>query len=484
MTERMNIVFLMPDQLRHDFLSCYGADFIRTPHIDALCDGGTRYARAVSPSPVCVPMRASLLTGHNTIRTGVLTNYQWLRPDRTRMGVQTWPEMLGAAGYLTAAIGKMHFYPWDITEGFAYRRIAEDKRHIHIQDDYAEYLQRHGYKKFHGNEHARYFEDKGAIVSRIPAEHQVDRWVANEACTFLEHTPPDTPIAMMVGFPGPHCPYDPPPELAGLFEPVDMPASIPATADSDMHRAVCIAANKRGWNGVDYTDFGEDQKRKIRAYYAALVHQIDEGVGRIRAALQTSGRAENTVIIFASDHADYLGDYDLIGKGTFYEPSVHVPLIVHDPRVSGSQVIETTVSLLDVYAAILAAADVPLPPDSDAYPLSGSRTATTSRPPEVIGVLHDGMFVTNDRWKLSRYQNGSVTLFDLQHDPQEQENLAYRPDYLEPLAHLDRVLQEYVLRSLVAANRDKIIHSVETATPEFGRPGWERPYPYRHDPWP
>lgn len=484
MTERMNIVFLMPDQLRPDFLSCYGADFIHTPHIDALCAGGTRYARAISPSPLCVPMRASLLTGQNTIRTGVLNNYSWLRPDHTACGAPTWPEMLSAAGYTTAGIGKMHSYPWDSAEGFAYRVIAEDKRHIHIQDDYARYLQRHGHKKYHGNEHAGYHENKGAIVSKVPAEHQVDTWVADQACAFIEQQSADAPFAMMVGFPGPHCPYDPPPELADMFDPGAMPSSIPATADSAAFNESFIAANLGDWNQVDYRAFTEAQKRTIRAYYASLVHQIDQGIGRILASLRATGRAENTVVIFGSDHGDYLGDYGFVGKGTFYEPSIHVPLIVHDPRVERTRVVAETVSFLDLFAAILHAADLPLPPDSDAQPLPGFAPETHERRREVIGVLAAGMFITDDRWKLARYENGVVTLFDLTNDPQEQRNLATDPAYREIMARLDRALHASLLQSLVAANRDKIIHSTETATPMFGVPGWSRPYPYQHDPWP
>ncbi len=305
---RPNILFILPDQLRADFLGCYGATFLRTPHIDALAAGGTRYDRCVSPSPLCVPMRASLLTGRNAIQNGVLTNDQWLRPDRKAAGVQTWPQRLAAAGYATAAIGKMHFYPWDISEGFQHRVIAEDKRHIRIQDDYYHHLQRHGHTKYRGSEHDGYFEHKGAIVSKIPAEHQVDVWVADEASRFIEGYRDDRPFTLMVAFPGPHDPYDPPPELAGLFDSADMPPSIPATADSVAFRESFIASYLRPWNGVAYTEFTEAQKRKIRAHYAALVQQIDRGSGAswprwsARAARRTpsSSSRRTTVISWAT----------------------------------------------------------------------------------------------------------------------------------------------------------------------------------------
>ena len=111
MTSQPNLIFLMPDQLRADFLSCYGADFIQTPHIDSLFSRGVRYADACTPSPVCVPARSVLLTGINAIRTGVTSNGQFLRTDLSECGISTWPEMLSQEGYMTSAIGKMHFYP-------------------------------------------------------------------------------------------------------------------------------------------------------------------------------------------------------------------------------------------------------------------------------------------------------------------------------------------------------------------------------------
>lgn len=132
MKQKPNIIFMMPDQLRADFLSCYGAEFVDTPNIDSLQARGTRYAKCYSPHPVCVPARASLMSGMDAIKTGVLGNGYFLRPDLAEMGVKTWPQILSENGYYTAAIGKMHFYPWDLRLGFQYRVIAEDKRWIHI----------------------------------------------------------------------------------------------------------------------------------------------------------------------------------------------------------------------------------------------------------------------------------------------------------------------------------------------------------------
>ena len=162
MSTQPNILFLLPDQLRPDFLGCYGADFLRTPAIDGLALAGVRFETAISPSPICVPARASMLTGQHAHTLGVMDNLSWLRPDRHAMGIHTWPEVLKQSGYQTAAIGKMHFYPWDADEGFAHRTIAEDKRHIHVQDDYAQALGSHGFHKLHGNDQLGYQRQVGA----------------------------------------------------------------------------------------------------------------------------------------------------------------------------------------------------------------------------------------------------------------------------------------------------------------------------------
>ena len=277
MSNPPNLVFIMPDQLRPDFLSCYGADFVDTPHIDSLAKSGVRYTRAYSVSPICVPARALLLTGMNAIRNGVTDNGQWLRPDLAECGVRTWPERLAAKGYYTAAIGKMHFYPWDITHGFQYRVAAEDKRWIHVRDEYYHHLKRHGHRKLHGDEHEGYLENRGAIVNRIPWELSVDHFVGQEACRFIHDYAQESPFAMMVGFPGPHCPYDPNEEYLQGIDAEEMPAAVPEVeGDAPQLRQKNIQGNRQPWNGVDYSLFTDAHKQKIRAHYAALVKQIDD----------------------------------------------------------------------------------------------------------------------------------------------------------------------------------------------------------------
>ena len=357
---RPHILFILADQLRCGFLSAYGAGFVDTPNIDRIGREGVRYQRAYSPHPVCVSARVSLLTGHDAIVTGALHNGQFLRPDHRALGMPTWPELLSDAGYHTCAVGKMHFYPWDLKLGFQERIVCEDKRWLLIEDDYFHFLKERGHRKYHGDEHADYHENRGAVVSLLPWDCYWDHFVGSQAAARIRQYEGDAPLAMMVGFPGPHCPYDPTPGyLAGVDESA-MPPAVPEVAgDHPRLRQNNIDGNRLPWNGVDYTDFTEDHKRKIRAHYTALVKQIDDEVGAILQALEERGLLDDTLVIFGSDHGDYLGDHNLIGKGTFFEASCHVPLLVRPPTrqrggdSSPGQVCGDLVSLTDICATLL-----------------------------------------------------------------------------------------------------------------------------------
>ena len=474
----LNILFIMPDQLRPDFLSCYGADFIKTPHIDSIASQGVLYENAYSTSPVCVAARHNLLTGLNSIRTGVLGNGQFLRPDYSDCGIHTWPEIIRAAGYRSAAIGKMHFYPWDISMGFDDRIICEDKRWLQIKDDYSDFLSQRGLRKLHGNEHAGYHESKGAIVHQHSFSESWDYFVGIEAAKYIQAYEDAKPFAMMVGLPGPHCPYDPSPEYADLFSPEDMPKAIPEVPGDHLRlSAQKVEGNKQPWNGVDYSEFTDHQKAKIRSHYSGLVKQIDDVVGEILKALEDTGQLEKTVIIFSSDHGDYLGDHNLIGKGSFFESSCHIPLIVRLP--AGKKKCRNTdlVALGDINPTMLRLAGVLPPSYLDFQPLPGLGIDTDKRD-YIYGMMGGGWMCFDGRWKLCKYSTGEHLLFDLNEDPKEQNNLLKTNNSQEVYHRLDSVLTTEIMRSVEASHRDKVVYDYDLSEDtDFGKKGWERPYP-------
>ncbi|AKJ64604.1 sulfatase [Kiritimatiella glycovorans] len=476
--EKPNILLLFPDQLRADYLGCYGADFARTPNIDRLCSESVKYSHCFSPSPLCVPARASMLTGRNAIRTGVFHNDHWLRPDHARCGMPTWPERLARNGYWTEAIGKMHFYPWDISEGFLHRSIAEDKRHYLVRDDYWHYLRAHGLEKYHAKENPGYFEHKGAAPSRIPFEHQVDIWCADRAVEFLESYDSDQPFACMVGFPGPHCPYDPPQDIAEQFDPEDMPDSIPENEITDQFRDAFLAGMRLDWNGVDYREFSEPQRKRIKAYYSALIHQIDIGVGRILDALERTGRIENTVVIFAADHGEYAGDYGFVGKSHFMRPSIHVPLFIRMPDFAEPRTVDSVVSLTDLCSTILRISETPFSESDDSKVLPGLPGYDGTERDYLFAASSLGYMVVREPWKYTRYYSGTKALHNLEDDPDDRTNRLDDPACRGVIEELSEIMNREIDASIMDANDEKIVERGGLCGEgAFGERGWQRTYP-------
>ncbi|MEZ4861154.1 MAG: sulfatase-like hydrolase/transferase [Caldilineaceae bacterium] len=486
MTSRPNLLFIMPDQLRHDFLSCYGAPHILTPNIDRIGAEGIRYNRAYSLHPVCVPARCALLTGMNAWRTHVLTNGNYLRPDHAKCGIPTWAQLLSDHGYLTSAIGKMHFYPWDASFGFEHRIACEDKVWINIQDDYWHYLQARGHRKYMGKEHAGYDENRGACVSLLPWDCYWDYFVGEEAARFIRDYDDERPFACMVGFPGPHDPYDP---TAEFLNKVDVD-KIPDPAPGDpIHRDVSagIYAQRRPgvpiWTPETTGPYTDEQKRKVRAHYSALILQIDRQVGRILEALEESGQLDNTLIIFASDHGDMVGDHGVNAKGNYYEGSCHVPMLVRPPGGGTGEARDDLVCLTDVTATMLAASGLDVPDHMDSQPLPGLGLAGESQHEVLVGGLQAGWMAFDGRYKLVKYGNGNSGLFDLVADPVEQHNLINSPDHAVAYRRLDAILYRQIMHAVQQSHDYNLVYTPADdalwANKEFGKPGWRRAYPHR-----
>ena len=469
-----NIVFIMPDQLRWDFVGAYGKAHAKPPNIDKLAVDGMVYERCVSPSPACLPARASMLTGHNSIATGVLNNFSWLRPDHDACGVPGFPTLLSGAGYHTEAIGKMRFIPWDSPERFAHRVVAEDKRHIHIRDDYHDYLNSVGLRKMPPADEPGYRSGGGASIGVVPLEHQVDTWVGNEAVRFLQRYADERPYFLWVGFPGPHDPYNPPREiLDDITE--DMPAAFADTDVSKPFQADLVQQRLHGNSGVDITDFTRETKRQMRRHYQGLVRIIDRQVGAILNALNQRDDGRETLLVFASDHGDFLGDFSLLGKFFFFESAIHVPLIVSGAGVPRGRS-NALVSLTDLFATFTEAAGVKSP-RQDSLPLPGIGLGEEQRT-HVMGATDKGYMICDARWKLSRYRGGICTLRDVVADPGEQINRWDDPAACDVREALDRRLQDWLIESILASHADKKFANVTMVPddPAHGR-GWRRPYP-------
>lgn len=484
---RPNIVFLMPDQLRADFLGCYGASFMHTPNIDRLAAEGTRYERAYSEHPVCVPARCALISGMHGLKTGVLDNGQFLRPDYERCGVHTWPRLLSDHGYHTVATGKMHFYPWERRMGFQQRIIAEDKLWGFVQDDYHHFLAARGFHKRMFIESAEYHEHYGAGINPLPWDCTVDHFVGQETVRWLDTYTGEEPFAIMVGFPGPHSPYDPPAEYANLRA-EDMPPPLPAVvADTQQMRGggfrTGADAGRKTWYAAKRksTPPGEADFLRQRAFYAGLIHQIDHQVGCILEALERKGVLENTMIALSADHGDFLGDHGLQGKASFYETACRVPMLVRWPGRASQAVRQDPVCLTDVTATMLRAAGCPIPGYMDSVPLPGLGLGESMPRECIVGALRNGWMACDGTWKLCKYAGGAVHLFNLQEDPGEQNNRAGDSSCMTQAQRLEAILTRNVMRLTDEGHFPQRVYDFSySSSPDFGRVGWERTYPM---PW-
>ena len=480
-----NIVFIFPDQLRADFLGCYGADFLKTPNIDSLAENGVLYEKAYSASPVCVPARTSLLTGLNPYKHGITGNWQAVRPDYKITGIKTWADIINDQGYYTSAVGKMHFYPWDARHGFEYRSIAEDKRHLHVRDDYFKYLRSAGYRKYHGNEHDGYHENIGAVKSIVPYEYSWDHFVGKEACRFIDNYGKDGPFAMMIGFPGPHDPYDPSEDFGDIPSEDSVPEPIPIYEHDEPHVESQNDKGRAEWADLNFNEMnGQDskKKRKMRAHYAGLVQQIDSEVGEIIKSLEKNNLIDNTVIFFATDHGDHLGDHGLFkfGEMTFHEATAHIPLIVRTPdTVNNPKRSNQLVYLYDITSTILTLAGAEIPSYYDSKPLPDIPGIDSRNRDILFGLQPHGWMAYDGTWKLSKYRNGVRTLFNMDDDKNETKNLYDNPENFVLRSELEAKLSTEIMDSINFSVFDRMVDTKNSLneTDYFGKEGWEWNYP-------
>ena len=441
---RPNVLFLIADDLNND-LGTYGSP-VRSPNIDRLAARGVRFDRAYTQYPLCNPSRSSLLTGRRPDTTGVLSN-----PGKNPMsphfreqlpGAVTLPQAFRTNGWVAARIGKLYHYGVPNNIGTA------------GLDDYPSWDITVNPRGRDRESHHKIFSllpgQFGATLSWLADEgrdaEQTDGLAALEAVRLLERFKRENqPFFLAVGFYRPHTPYVAPKEYFDLY-PRDRIA-LPKLSDDDRARKPEAAYFSFHKEEDAMTD--AERRSAIQAYWASITF-MDVQVGQVLDALDRLGLADNTIVVFTSDHGYHLADHGLWQKQSLFERSARVPLIVAGPRVKARGAgARGLAELVDLYPTLAELAGI-----KPADPLDGVSLASMLDDPSAsvkdaaFTQTLNGYAVRTDRWRYIEWGAGrdGVQLYDMERDASETTNLAQDVRYAAVVAELKARLSSYRLK--------------------------------------
>ncbi len=423
--QRPNILFVTTDQQRYDSVAPLAPAWMRTPHFDHLRREGITYSSAYADCPICVPSRVSFMTGKTVFAHGMC--YNGASCDAIDRHASL-PSCLARAGYQTAAVGKMHFTPQRARYGFD---------ELILPDDYYRAMRANGLD-VQPMRHGLGQNELYPGMATVPEAKTLTSWTAEQCVDFIrERRDPDVPFFLWCSFSKPHPPLDPPEPYYSMYRDCDIPA--PLKGDWS-HADLCPPAFRRNQVGQSYDLIPETVWRDARAAYSGLITQIDYNLGRVLAALQDCRLFDETLIVYTSDHGEYLGDHGAGAKKFFHEPSAHVPFVIRPPRSWGDTLAGTECRALvtpaDVLPTLVAAAGGQTPRDADGMDVlavAAGRAeardfleATVGSPGGTSLSDIDYLGITDGDWKYIWYPHGAVEqLFDLENDPRELHDLAH-----------------------------------------------------------
>ena len=438
-----NLLFIISDQHNRDVSGCYGHPLVQTPNLDRLAENGVCFDAAYSNCPICVPARASLATGLYVHQTG-----NWDNAFPYDGSVPGWGHRLIDAGHTVESIGKLHYRSADDHDGFL-------KHHIPLNVV-------NGIGDVMGSIRDRPPVRKGSrdgILNAGPGDStylRYDERIAEETERWLhEHgTRQQRPWVLFVSFVCPHPPYIAPPELFERYPLDSIPLPVQGSSgDRPDHPVLEKFREVMQWQ----EEFEEDEIRRMIAAYLGCCTHLDHQIGRVLNALNQSGQAADTRIVYTSDHGESMGRHGLWGKFTMYEDSAAVPLIMSGPDLPKGTRNSTPVTLVDLYPTILESAGLdaseaePARPGRSLWPLAHGAAEDRIAFSEyhAVGCEHGYYMLRRNQWKLIDYVNHAPQLFDLSADPDEQNDLAGLANHAEVLADLQTQLRTIVDPELV-----------------------------------
>lgn len=435
---RPNVLFIMTDDHAQAALSCYGHPFLKTPNLDRIGNEGIRFSEAFVTNSLCLPSRASYLTGQYSHTHGLRTNEAVEAP--ALQNAATWPNLLREAGYHTGLVGKWHIRT--PPAGYAYTAVLPGQ--------------------------GAYF-DPPMLVDGTEKRQKghTDDVIGDHALRFLRDRARDKPFCLLYQFKAPHRDWQPAPRFAKAFDDVEIPlpgnffesleTRPQAVQKSDMRIADMRDFRERG---VPASLPAEERARRnydllIKNYYRVLLG-VDENVGRVLDLLDRDGLAENTIVLYASDNGFFLGDHGLFDKRLMYEPSIRVPMLLRWPAAvaRGRVDREHIVLNIDVAPTMLDLAGAPVP---KAMQGTSWKPLVQGGSPEwrqdflyeyfefpAVHCVRQHRGVRERRFKLIHFwqQPQEYELYDLANDPDEMRNLAGDPAHAAELRRLQARLAE------------------------------------------
>lgn len=441
-----NVLFLISDDLNNR-LGCYGDPDVQTPNIDRLAARGVRFQHSYCQFPLCGPSRNSLLTGLYPNSTGILANSQIFRQSIPTH--HSLSQAFRLDGYFAARIGKLYHYnvpksvgtnghddpgSWELELNPAgCDRLIEEPDIFSLR------------KNSFGGTLSWY------ASPRPDAEH-TDGMLAEDAKWVLERCAKrnDRPFFLAVGFYRPHTPYVAPKPYFDRYDQAKMPVVQGVEQDVQDLPADALGSHKK-----DHELLTDKLRREaIQAYYASTTF-MDAQVGAVLDALDETGLADNTIVVFTSDHGYHLGEHGLWQKMSLFEQSARVPMIITAPGIQGGKVAQTPVGLIDLYPTLTELCGVTAPANlqgqslvevmkDTTLPGRGWSLSQVTRGP--VSNRRHGYSIRTQRWRYTRWNNGDNghELYDHSGDSAEQANLADSPDHKAIVTKLNTLLDEAI----------------------------------------
>ncbi len=418
---RPNILFLLSDDQRPDTIRALGNKHIQTPHLDDLVRRGTVFTRAVSPCPLCSPSRAEIMTGCSGSRTGMRGNVGRTTKKDLPDDLPSWARTMREAGYRTWYVGKWHSVgrpsDWGYEEGQALFGNGDRSWPNDIQFDWKG-------RKITGAPGCVFQIDDGTLLREkgVGSKPDISAVFADAAIDFIKRNP-EKPFFLHVNFFAPHDPLFLPPGFEGRYKPQEIPVPPNFLPEHPFDTGYLKTRDELLFSWPRTREAVRDE---LAMYYLVISH-MDEQIGRILAALDATGQAARTVIIFASDQGIAIGSHGLRGKQNMYEHTIGVPLIFAGPGIPEGRHCDAQCYLRDLYPTACDLTGIEIPQTVQGRTLGPLlREETTSIYPCTFAAFgRTQRMIRTDRWKLIRYPKiERFQLFDLSTDPHELNDLA------------------------------------------------------------